>query len=71
MADQVPSKEERIDWARLTCRHGDSGVVVGLYAIPKGCWCFDDPVQALCLQHAIKAQSTGPIDVIASRLEDE
>jgi len=47
----------------------DKNLVVGIYAIPEGCWCFDDPVQALCLQHTISAQSNGPIYTIVSRVD--
>lgn len=57
-----------IDWEALACRHGDKGHVVALVHIPKGCWCFPDPVQALCLQHLHKAQSMGPITIIATCL---
>jgi hypothetical protein len=62
---------EDIDWQALTCRHGDRGLVVALAHIPEGCWCFSDPVQALCLQHLMKAQSNGPISIIATCLEPD
>lgn len=45
----------------LKCRFECDSPVVGIYHVPEGCWCWRDPVQALCGQHAITAESTGPI----------
>lgn len=47
----------------LKCRFG-CDEVVGIFYMPAGCVCYHDPVQALCGQHAISAQSTGPITCI-------
>jgi hypothetical protein len=47
----------------LKCRFGCAHPI-GIYHIPKGCACWPDPVQALCAQHFIKAQSDGPITLI-------
>jgi hypothetical protein len=62
---------DQIDWESLTCRHGDKNLVVALCHIPQGCWCWSDPVQALCLQHLMSAQSNGPIVILATRLEPD
>jgi hypothetical protein len=48
----------------IPCRFGCAGAV-GIFWVPQGCVCWPDPVQALCQQHAIRAQSTGPIVLIA------
>jgi hypothetical protein len=58
-----------MDLERLKCRFGCSSPVFGVYHLPEGCVCWPDPVQALCLQHSITAQSTGPIEVIMPREE--
>jgi hypothetical protein len=44
----------------LKCRFGCDDPVTGIYHVPEGCWCWSDQLQALCDQHAIKAESTGP-----------
>jgi hypothetical protein len=44
-----------VDWSKLKCRFGCDAAVVGIYHAPQGCVCWPDPVQALCAQHAIKA----------------
>jgi hypothetical protein len=44
----------------LKCRFG-CDVPVGIFHVPEGCICWDDPVQALCAQHIVTAESTGPI----------
>lgn len=56
-----------IRWDLLRCRFNHDAAVVGLFFMPKGCVCWPDPVQALCRQHLIKAESTGSIEVIAWR----
>lgn len=53
-----------IDWPNLKCRHGCDNPV-GIFHVPKGCVCWPDPVHALCMQHFIKAESTGPVMFIA------
>jgi hypothetical protein len=50
--------EDRL--AGLKCRFGCDDPV-GIYHMPEGCWCWPDQVQALCWQHADKAQSHGAI----------
>lgn len=46
-----------MDWTGLRCRFERCpNPVWGLYSAPRGCACYPDPVQALCLQHAIKAR---------------
>lgn len=50
----------RDDLKALRCRFG-CDEVVGIFSVPDGCICWADPLQALCSQHAIKAQSGGPI----------
>ena len=32
-----------------------------IWYVPKGCICWADPIQALCGQHAYKAESEGPM----------
>lgn len=32
--------------------------------VPAGCWCWSDPIQALCGQHLLTLESVGPIDVL-------
>lgn len=49
--------------ADLKCRFG-CDAPVGLFHVPAGCWCWKDPVQALCAHHAIKVTSDGPITVL-------
>lgn len=51
------------EWmADLRCRFPTcSGNPVGLFHVPSGCVCWPDPIQALCAQHAVTAESTGPI----------
>lgn len=52
---------------KLACRFSCDDPVVGIYYIPEGCWCWPDPVQALCAQHAIKVESTGEIICLIKR----
>lgn len=47
----------------IKCRFGCHDPI-GIYHVPKGCICWDDPVQALCVHHFIKAESTGDITLI-------
>lgn len=54
----------RANFAGLKCRFG-CDEVVGLFHVPQGCVCWTDPVQALCGQHAERAQSSGSITLIA------
>jgi hypothetical protein len=44
---------------RFGCYHP-----VGIYHVPEGCICWKDPIQALCAQHLITAESEGPITLI-------
>ena len=62
-----------IDWDAIPCRHPMCrSNAVGIYYVPEGCNCFEDPVQALCEQHFIKLHSTGAISTIIScHVEDE
>jgi hypothetical protein len=46
--------------AQLRCRFG-CDAPVGIFHVPAGCLCWPDPVQALCAQHAVTAESAGPI----------
>jgi hypothetical protein len=52
-----------IDWDKLKCRFGCDNPI-GIFHVPDGCICWRDPVQALCMQHFITAESTGPITII-------
>jgi len=47
----------------LRCRFGCEAPVAIVH-VPEGCICWSDPVQALCQQHLITAQSTGEIRLI-------
>lgn len=49
--------------SKLRCRFGCEGPV-GVYHVPAGCICWPDPVQALCPQHIINAESDGPITLL-------
>lgn len=49
----------------LKCRFGCDDPVA-LYSIPVGCWCWTDPVQALCAQHSQSVVSAGPVTQIAT-----
>lgn len=60
-AVHVPIRAE--DWKDVKCRFGCDAPAVIVHA-PKGCICWRDPVQALCMQHLITAESTGPITVL-------
>jgi hypothetical protein len=60
-----------IDWDKLQCRFPHAAPVVGLFQIPAGCLCWLDPIQALCRQHLITAESAGPIEVIVWREGEE
>lgn len=58
----------RLDLAALyavPCRFGCDDPVVAIVHVPEGCNCWDDPLQALCVHHLMKAHSTGPIAVLA------
>lgn len=50
--------------AEVRCRFGCEGPI-GIFHVPQGCICWDDPVQALCQQHFVTAESTGPITLLA------
>lgn len=52
----------------LKCRFGCKNPV-GIYHVPEGCICWADPIQALCMQHFIKAESEGPITRIVDLIE--
>lgn len=59
-----------IDWDILKCRHGcdpQRHPVVGIYHAPQGCICWDDPVQALCIAHAVKGQQNNDMSPIIER----
>jgi hypothetical protein len=47
----------------LKCRFGCEHPV-GIYHVPEGCICWRDPVQALCAQHFMTAESEGPISLL-------
>lgn len=53
----------------VRCRFG-CDAPVAIYHVPQGCICWADPVQALCAQHALKAQSTGAITMIVDLTVD-
>lgn len=47
----------------IKCRFGCENPI-GIYHVPDGCICWADPIQALCPQHLLTAESIGPIEVI-------
>lgn len=53
----------RKEAAEVRCRFGCEGPI-GIYHVPKGCICWEDPVQALCAQHYVTAESEGPITCV-------
>ncbi len=61
--------EDEIEASVPKCRFGCDDAI-GIYHIPKGCHCWPDPVQALCIQHFIKAESTGPITLMMALTQD-
>ena len=68
------SEQSQIDWDKLQCRFATpyhNPPVAGIYHVPRGCICWPDPIQALCMQHFITAESAGPIECLAMRPEDE
>jgi hypothetical protein len=78
-ADLVTFRVQRGDLAALRCRFPTcSGAPIGIFHAPKGCFCWDDPLQALCAQHATSAH--GPLSdgwrvpitcLLDFRVEDE
>lgn len=54
-------KAAQEDLAAIKCRFGCDSPVVGIFHAPAGCICWRDPVQALCAQHAVTMESTGPV----------
>jgi hypothetical protein len=48
---------------KLNCRFHPhcNGAPVGIFHVPEGCNCWQDQLQALCAQHAVKVHSTGPV----------
>lgn len=60
----VQPPEGGTGWPVLPCRFSARGCqdhAVGIFHVPEGCHCWPDPIQALCAQHACKADSPGPI----------
>jgi len=49
--------------SEVRCRFGCANPV-GVYHVPEGCICWSDPVQALCAQHFLTAESNGPISLL-------
>ena len=49
----------------IPCRFGCTDGAVGLFYLPEGCVCFKDPVQALCIYHAIRSTPHGSFEMIA------
>jgi hypothetical protein len=43
----------------VPCAFSDHAEAVGIFYAPEGCICKEDKVQALCAQHALKAQQNG------------
>src|SRR6185436_1375978 len=43
----------------VPCKFGCKDDACGVFYAPAGCICWDDPVQALCAQHALKAEQNG------------
>lgn len=63
----VQPPEGGTGWPELPCRfseRGCTGHAVGIFHVPQGCHCWPDPIQALCAQHACKADSPGPIECV-------
>lgn len=51
----------------IPCRFAEYGCqspAAGIFFVPEGCHCWPDPVQALCNQHTLTMESTGPISRI-------
>ena len=58
---QVLLKTSKDRLAQLKCRFGCDSPVVGIFYAKEGCLCWNDPVQALCDQHAINMESEGEV----------
>ena len=52
-------------FAELGCKSPAAEIVY----VPEGCICWPDPVQALCEQHLLTLETTGPTTTIV-RLDD-
>jgi hypothetical protein len=51
----------------IPCRFAEKGCqseAAEVIYVPQGCHCWPDPVQALCEQHLITAESDGPITLV-------
>jgi hypothetical protein len=44
----------------IPCRFGCKAPAAAIVYVPEGCICWRDPVQALCEQHLVTMESTGP-----------
>ena len=53
----------------IPCRFGCRSPAVGIYYMPRGCICWPDPIQALCMQHFVTAESVGPVTLILDLTE--
>jgi hypothetical protein len=51
-------------WAEVECRFGCNAPPIGIFHVPEGCHCWPDTVQALCAQHAVKAESKGSMTLL-------
>lgn len=56
-----------MNWESLKCRHRCSSAVVAIVHAPQGCWCFPDPIQALCAQHVIKGMQNNDMSTLLTR----
>ncbi len=54
----------------LKCRYECDDPPIGIYHTPEGCVCWPDPVQALCIHHAVRVQSEGSIDLLVDLTVD-
>lgn len=47
------------------CRFGCGDPVYGIFMMDRGCICYpNDRIQALCLQHAMKSEPIGEMEMI-------
>lgn len=60
---QLLRSADQETFAAVKCRFGCEAPI-GIYHVPAGCVCWPDPVQALCEQHVVTAESIGPVRLL-------
>jgi len=63
-AEALAAGETRLALPVIPCRFGCKDPAAVIVYLPEGCICWRDPVQALCQQHLVNMESTGPAFLI-------